>query len=231
MQLAAHQDVLWVEKYHRPTPANAFTPSVVQSGQPSPAPANEPFFAAGIRGNLSIVGVADTGVTTAHRFFRDEQCPSAFDSFQPSCRVVVCYNTTYGDNLDVSKGHGTHVAGTLLGQNIDGPSDFDGTCPECKLYFHDVQRGTGGLNVPFDIGSGIFNPVYDSSPHARIHSDSWGGTSNGYTTFDAVVDEYIWIKKDFNVLIAAGNDGYLGLNTVGTPGTAKNVLSLRTLKI
>ena len=45
---------------------------------------------------------------------------------------------------------GTHVAGTVLGENLGsmGAVGNNGMAPKAKLAFFDLSVGSGGLNVP-----------------------------------------------------------------------------------
>ena len=77
---------------------------------------------------------------------------------------------------------------------------------------------------------------------ARIHTNSWGGPTGG-TSFDPQfggyvadsqqVDQAAWEHKDMLILFAAGNDGLdldhngvVDTDSVGEPGTAKNVITV-----
>ncbi len=61
---------------------------------------------------------------------------------------------------------------------------------------------------------------------ARISSNSWGASdAGGYNIISSIVDNYVWQHKDYLVLYAAGNAGP-GSQTIGSPGTAKNVLTI-----
>ncbi|MEM4161079.1 MAG: S8 family serine peptidase, partial [Thermoplasmata archaeon] len=60
---------------------------------------------------------------------------------------------------------------------------------------------------------------------ARLHSNSWGSSSNNYTTDAMQTDEFMWYHKDMLIFFAAGNSGS-SPNTVGSPGTAKNIVTV-----
>ncbi|MBW2561410.1 MAG: S8 family serine peptidase, partial [Deltaproteobacteria bacterium] len=69
---------------------------------------------------------------------------------------------------------------------------------------------------------------------ADLHTNSWGTTVNGmYTSSSQDVDEYMWNHRDFLILTSAGNDGIdmdgdgvVDLYSMGSPATAKNILSV-----
>ena len=50
-------------------------------------------------------------------------------------------------------------------------------------------------------------------------------SSNDYTFDSREMDQYTYENDNFLILVAAGNAGY-GTNTVGSPATAKNILSV-----
>ena len=75
-----------------------------------------------------------------------------------------------------------------------------------------------------DLNGDFLNKGYQEG--ARISSNSWGASDRGgYNQISSLVDDYIWRHKDYLVLYAAGNAGP-GAQTVGSPGTAKNVLTI-----
>src|SRR6185436_12067795 len=64
---------------------------------------------------------------------------------------------------------------------------------------------------------------------ARIHTNSWGGSSAGvYSASDAEVDAWLFGHEDMFISFAAGNDGP-GVTTVGSPGNAKDVMTVAAL--
>jgi hypothetical protein len=83
--------------------------------------------------------------------------------------------------------------------------------------------GSSGIQC-IDLNGDFLAKGYDEG--ARISTNSWGtNTSGGYSQLSGIVDDYLWHHKDYLVLYAAGNAGP-GPQTVGSPGTAKNVLTV-----
>jgi hypothetical protein len=102
-----------------------------------------------------------------------------------------------------------------------------GMAKDAKVFFQDIGVTGGGLNVPDDIESDIFTPVYQFDPEARIHSNSWGANTNTYTSNSQSVDSMMFKNQDMLILFAAGNDGQKAgsiSGSVGAPATAKNAL-------
>lgn len=61
----------------------------------------------------------------------------------------------------------------------------------------------------------------------RIVSNSWGSIDTyEYTQECTHVDKFVWENNDMTIVFAAGNDGEKGFNTVGSPGLAKNCISV-----
>ena len=133
---------------------------------------------------------------------------------------------------DDPHGHGTHVAGSALGDGTQSSGLYTGVAPEASLYFQSVLDSNGGLGgIPTDLNN-LFAPAYSAG--ARLHTNSWGSAVHGQYTTDAWnVDRYAWDHKDFLILFAAGNkgadanaDGVVDADSLYSPGTAKNCLTV-----
>src|SRR5207249_2295138 len=83
--------------------------------------------------------------------------------------------------------------------------------------------------------------AYDAG--ARVQNASWGGPTGGtqtspqyggYTADDQAVDDFLWNHSDHLLVVAAGNqgadksprDGVIDADSINSPGTAKNVLTV-----
>ncbi|MFW6176411.1 MAG: S8 family serine peptidase, partial [Thermoplasmatota archaeon] len=174
----------------------------------------------GLKGDGQVVGVSDTGLDYDHAAFRDPDGNSIGDNH----RKVVNYVEYANDNDNAESGHGTHVSGSIAGNDdVNGdPSTNDGMAKNAKLSFYDIGDSSDNLDIPSDY-SEIFQPAYDDG--ARLHSNSWGGQDSSYTTDASDVDEFMWNNKDMLILYANGNSGD-SPSTVGTPATAKNIVSV-----
>ena len=92
-------------------------------------------------------------------------------------------------------GHGTHVAGSVLG---DGDSatlghTVRGTAPRARLVLQAVLDSGGGLGgLPSDLND-LFEPPYDDDD-ARVHTNSWGSAlgDGRYNSNSQEVDEFVW---------------------------------------
>ena len=78
----------------------------------------------------------------------------------------------------------------------------------------------------------LFNQAYTAG--ARIHTNSWGAPVAGvYNDNSREVDEFMWNHRDILILFSAGNEGLdvdangvIDTDSIGSPGTAKNCLTV-----
>jgi len=186
----------------------------------------------GIKGQGQVAQISDSGVNVDNCYFSDQNgivnrdTSKAVDS---SKRKIIQYYTASIDNTD-AKGHGTHVAGIIVGQVENAAnSDQDGVAPEAKLAVYDMH--------------GNFNQEVDTSPPndyaaiedmldmgtkagAYVHSASWvknGRYLHYYKQLDRDIDKYLWNNHDYLVILSAGNKGdYEGEGSVKHVG--KNLI-------
>lgn len=165
----------------------------------------------GLTGSGQTVAVADTGLDTG----RNDS--SMHEAFRGKITGLYAWGRT-GNSSD-PHGHGTHVAGSVLGNG----SMEKGMAPGASLVFQSIMDSSGGLGgLPSNLNT-LFSQAYNAG--ARIHTNSWGASVNGaYTTSSQQVDQYVW-NNDMTVLFAAGNDGP-NSRTIGSPGTAKNAITV-----
>ena len=164
----------------------------------------------GLYGQGQIVAVADTGLDTG----RNDS--SMHDAFRG--KITAIHALGRSNNANDPNGHGTHVAGSVLGNAL-----HKGMAPQANLVFQSIMDSSGGLGgLPSNLNT-LFSQAYNNG--ARIHTNSWGAPVNGaYTTNSRQVDEYVR-SNDMTVLFAAGNEGP-GSGTISAPGTAKNAITV-----
>lgn len=197
------------------------------------------FDASGFVVDVSDSGV-DNGTTTPGHF-------GLYTAGNKASSSRVAYNRLEGTANTGSTIQGCDGHGNLNGHIIGGYDDLSGT------PFADASGYHYGLGVcPFvRVGSSvIFDPSNFTSPSypnlasrayrdgARISNNSWGGTGDGSydvdcQSYDALVRDAqpsgsavpVSGNQEMVFVFAAGNDGP-SASTVGSPGTAKNILSV-----
>ncbi|MBV7339526.1 S8 family serine peptidase [Chloroflexi bacterium TSY] len=220
-EIATLPAVNWIEPYTEPQLFNAEGRKILA--------AETLWQDHGYYGNGQIIAVSDTGLSDQRNLSRDF-AGRLRRAFAPSEMNIspLCQTATSWTDRD---GHGTHVAGSLLGNGLQSGSDpanhnyagsHAGSAPEAELVFLALSAN-GGLEC-IDANGDYIAKGYDEG--ARISSNSWGRDDRGgYTQNSMIVDHYVWNHKDYLVLYAAGNQGP-GAQTVGSPATAKNILSV-----
>lgn len=245
-RLGTHPDVQWIEPAGRAHRLNDRAVRTLQSGSFA---GTTPYFEQGIFGTGQVIGICDSGVDIDSCFFR--QPGGGLPPINrlggtltdPSHRKVIAV-----DFLDPTEdpqaplawdqdGHGTAVAGCAAGSDLDAPWDplaDNGMAPGAQLIIQDAGTGANGACTDLPgLGCPVthFYPalVQARSQGARIHNNSWGDEAeawepNHYTQTCRELDLATWLDKELLVICAAGNQG---LNdTVGSPSTAKNALSV-----
>ncbi len=240
LDLAALDGVLWVEPYFVPTLDNDVGGGTIMR-------AGETRNTLGLYGAGQTVCVADTGLDTG------TTGAAMSDDFEG--RIVegqaICGDfggrTTWND-FDA---HGTHVAGSVLGSGANSGSNpsahdyagsFAGVAPEAQLVFQAIDNDPNpGLEcIPLDMAGHLMGPAYDLG--ARVHTNSWGGPTGGtptdpeyggYNDMSRIVDEVAWNYPQMLILYSAGNNGtdadangVVDPDSLGSPGTAKNALTV-----
>ncbi len=130
-------------------------------------------------------------------------------------------------------GHGTHVAGSILGTGKASDGKLRGGANQAQLVVESIWSPIlDNLGFSNDLGA-LFKTAYNEG--ARIHSNSWGNPKalGAYDDFASQVDEYMWSNPDFLAVFAAGNEGtdadsngVIDEGSVTSPGTAKNALTV-----
>ncbi|MBC7263475.1 MAG: S8 family serine peptidase [Chloroflexi bacterium] len=201
----------------------------------------------GLYGEGQIVAVADTGLDTGNAATIHEDIRGRLQDAYAWGRPGDWSDDVTYDGVPQGS-HGTHVAGSVLGNGTLSGSNpgahnytnsFAGVAPEARLVFQSVMDAQGSLGgLPNDFND-LFLQAYNAG--ARIHTNSWGGPTSmdpsnpygGYTIEDQQTDQFMWNHPDYLILFSAGNegvdanaDGVIDLDNVGSPGTAKNVVTV-----
>lgn len=214
-----------------------------------------------LTGRGEIVAIADSGLDTGaqatlHADFRGRV--SDLTSFPIAASFSSSVTNPGGDDGagDNYSGHGTHVAGSAVGDGSQaanlGLPPIRGMAPEATLIFQAIEQTpkwnlqarlsflrngrqppvSGLFGIPDDLRD-LLQHAYDRG--ARIHSNSWGGGEPGAYDYQCEqLDRFVWENRDFLVLVAAGNSGRnasaathsIDQPSVDSPGTAKNCLTV-----
>lgn len=207
IDLALSQDTVYIAAPEDFVPFNDIADGIIKAGT--------------IRTNYSlsgdgqVVAVADTGL--------DRGKNDSTMHLDLQGRIKAIFPLGRINDASDPHGHGTHVAGSILGTGARSNGSFKGMAPGAQLVFQSVMDSNGGLGgLPSNLND-LFSQAFNQG--ARIHNNSWGADVNGaYTTSSQQVDQYVW-NNDMTILFASGNAGP-GSGTVGSPATAKNAITV-----
>lgn len=197
----------------------------------------------GLTGTGQIVAVCDSGLDSDMCFFKyaaggttDSQSlvPPATGTIDAAKKVIAYYVIPGAAAYDESASayHGTHVAGSVAGDNFatlstptaGGHDSGDGMAPNAKIVFQDVGSSTGLSGLAGDL-TNMFTQARNAG--ARIHTNSWGADVPVYTADALDMDEFMWRNEDMIFLVAMGNSGSSpGDGSIGAPATAKGIVSV-----
>ncbi|WII71662.1 S8 family serine peptidase [Bdellovibrio sp. 22V] len=179
----------------------------------------------GFTGRGQVVSMADTGLDSGNIATIHQDFAGGVISGYPF--------GLWSKSWDDPMGHGTHVAGSVLGRGTASKGLLKGGAFEAKMVAEGMWSPMmKNLSVPSKLGD-LFTKAYADG--ARIHTNSWGGarTFGAYDNFAVQVDEWLYANPDMLILFAAGNsgadknkDGRIDANSMASPGTAKNVLTV-----
>jgi len=213
-------------------------------------------WAKGIRGENQVIAAADTGLDTGNLSTIHEDFEDQADLYTGATRILSAYGLSSSRPGDWSdpNGHGTHTSGSIAGNGWHSGSNpatnsfpstcYAGTAPQAQLVFQAVGSSSGSLDgIPSDLHNLYQQPYTDG---ARVHSNSWGAAYDGqYTDNSMETDDFVWDNPLMVITFSAGNSGYDGnryngfrcatvttpdgvidLDTIGAPGTAKNIITV-----
>ncbi|KAJ1962849.1 hypothetical protein IWQ62_003396 [Dispira parvispora] len=173
------------------------------------------------------VGILDSGLDYTH--------PAFGGCFKTSgCRVQYGYdfvgdsytgsNAPVPDNdpMDQCNGHGTHVAGTLAGN--DG--NFRGVAPDATLGIYRVS-GCNGLTTSALILQGLERAYKDGMQVINLSL----GISGGWGSWAEAEMANLIAKKGIVIVGAAGNDGDSGMFGMNSPAVAPGVVAVSAMEM
>ena len=175
--------------------------------------------AIGYTGKGVTVCVADTGFDsgdpqTIHPDFKGKKITGA----------VCSYNTSRTEWSDLN-GHGTHCAGSVLGNGAVGEGVI-GMAPDADIYFICCGGAGNGIAAPDESDVKL---AYQAG--ARIMSNSYGAGADGeYNTSARTWDQICKKYPDYLVLFSAGNNNKDIITedncTIGSAAISKNIITV-----
>jgi len=164
------------------------------------------------------VGVIDSGFELNHEAFYGQ---SGYPTLQSQVANVAGEGSDYDDNLS---GHGTHVLGIMMSRWAN--KGMDGVAPWIAgTTDHPVKLVRCGPDAGGLVNTDQAIDLLTSDNQSLVINNSWGSPENtGNTLESRKVDASTWNNNQFWVF-AAGNAGPNN-HTVGSPGAAKNVLTV-----
>jgi serine protease AprX len=180
-------------------------------------------------GDGQIIAQADTG-------FDKGSTTDVHPAFTGRVAKLYALGRTSPARADDPEGHGTHVAGSALGDGTSATMGgaIRGTAPKAKLVLQSLLDTGGGLGgIPADLNDLFLPPYRDDG--ARVHTNSWGSTTPGlpYDSSAQEIDDFVWNHQDCVICFAAGNDGIdrdangvIDAGEIGSESAAKNCITV-----
>ena len=187
-----------------------------------------PLWNQGLSGKNQVINIIDTGCDVYNPMFYDFSNELPVNKVNTNHRKIVRYDAL-ADSTDSEDGHGTHVAGTALGNpscTDCGLKMYRGVAPEAKLYFVDFADSiTSNITVYPNMKQVVQNMREVKS---KISSNSWGIAGVNLQNTHAF-DKLAYENPDILFLIAAGNSGSFAggeprYMSIESPADSKNVI-------
>ena len=239
-QLASRADVVWIERYLPMKTFDLKASDLGVSAQTVSDPTRtgyesgvkvlnvDAFYSQGMTGQGQVVAVADTGLDTG-----DVNTMSA--DFQGQLKIGLAMGLG-GHSWGDPEMHGTHVSGSILGNGHNSNNLIRGGAYGAQLVMMGMWSDIMNNIMPPTLDK-LYQAAFDNG--ARIQSNSWGAPNSlgRYDAWAALTDQFMFNHPDFLAMFAAGNDGsdtnkdgVIDEGSVGSPGTAKNVLTVGASK-
>jgi serine protease AprX len=230
-------------------------------------PTGHTFAGRTVTGRGQLVGIADSGLDSGdpQHIHPDLQGRVRHLTSLPAKAALAPFLTDPPNSddgpADEESGHGTHVAGSVLGDGAAAKAIGSafvpaGAAPEAEVFFQAIGQhvnwktaaqliaegvdvdpadwpppADGLYGLPDDLAE-LFTPAHAAG--VRIHTNSWGAANSGiYNASSRAVDKFVWNNPDMLILFSAGNDGkdvngngVVDPDSIGTPATAKNCLTV-----
>ena len=249
--LAAQDEIEWLEEKPVAMMVNSVANTIINSDEIQDNIKMSALNGAwnGLDGSGIIVTVADSGLdsgindATMHPDFSDH-IHGIYSWPRPSNWCAWNSPTDPGscdDGADDDDGHGTHVAGSVLGDGTSSSGSITGIAPEASLLVHALEQGGGLGGIPDDYNDFFRVAVENGS---RIHTNSWGSCIRPglgapcndyglYSTGSMQIDIGARTYEQLVIMFANGNDaddldgdGEIDHSSLLWEATAKNAISI-----
>lgn len=173
----------------------------------------------GVTGKGITVAVIDDGAFEQHPDF-EGKIAGHYDASSPTRAL---------DPLGLlapagGSGHGTHVAGTIVGDGDESDGTYRGVAPDARFANVKVFSSANQTNSDLVLAGLDWTLNNADALGIRIASMSLGGrASDGTDAISRAVD--IAVDKGLVVVAAAGNTGP-GAQTIASPGSARNAITV-----
>lgn len=170
-------------------------------------------------GSGVIIAVADTGIDMDHSCFRNSSTEVG-EPGENHRKVVHLNNSVDGWDRQGHQQfrHGTHIAGILACDPLEGDDIVPSMSSGAKLIVQDIVD-SNGWQAPEDVTTLL---AESSQFGAVINSWSWGDNTINYTERSNQIDKWTIENPWSLVFVAPGNNG----NTMLEPSNAYNVVSV-----
>ena len=165
----------------------------------------------GNRGSGVVLGLMDSGVDLGHPALTDRWRGASGD---PAKSWFVATGEDYA-TPDDGFGHGTHVAGTMVG---GPPGEVVGVAPKAtwiaaKIFNDGGGASTSGIHAGFQW---MLAPGGDPAARPDVVNNSWGASAPNHPEYRP--DVQAWVAAGIVPIFSNGNDGPAS-GTVGSPGS------------
>lgn len=147
-------------------------------------------------GKGQVIAVSDTGFDTGSK-------TDTHLAFTGRVRALLPVGRKSTGQTNDFQGHGTHVAGSVLGDgfSVEMGGKIRGSAPKAELVMQSLAMSSGHLSVPMNLWDLFTDPYLDHE--ARIATNSWGPKWEsvgyrqvGYDSEANALDQFVWHNQD-----------------------------------
>lgn len=171
----------------------------------------------GLSGKGELIGIADNGLD---RGSLSDLHPDLSNDADRVPRISALKSASGRNIPDDPSGHGTHMAGILVGSGESSQGKYRGIAPGSSLYFQALLDQQGELKIPSNLAE-LYDPAYQAG--VRVYINGWGNPGNSYRSQSRQIDSFIAEHPDFLALFGAGNNGPAS-GSLSAEANSKNAL-------